>query len=117
MITVLAVQPLLGQDQAPPAQGPEFGGSSPVGLVVTLLMVVALIFLVRSMNKHLRKVPPSFDPVEQDGRAEAGPASAAGSGAVSTPAGDAGEKPSSGSPSGSTTGSTKGSTTNGAPPR
>ncbi|MDT7622336.1 MAG: hypothetical protein QOF99_3237 [Pseudonocardiales bacterium] len=120
MITVLAVQPLLGQDQAPPAQGPEFGGSSPVGLVVTLLMVVALIFLVRSMNKHLRKVPPSFDPVEQDGpdgRAEAGPASTAGSGAVSTPAGDAGEKPSSGSPSGSTTGSTKGSTTNGAPPR
>jgi hypothetical protein len=112
MITVLAVQPLLGQDQAPPAQGPEFGGSSPIGLVVTLLMLVALIFLIRSMNKHLRKVPPSFDPAEQDrpdGHAEGGPAGAAGSGARSTPAGDAGEKPSSGS--------TTGSTTNGTPPR
>jgi hypothetical protein len=116
MITVLAVQPLLGQDQAPPAQGPEFGGSSPIGLVVTLLMVVALIFLIRSMNKHLRKVPPSFDPAEQDrpdGRPEVGSA-AAGSGAASTPSGDAGEKPSS---SGSSTGSTTGSSPNGAPPR
>jgi len=115
MITVLAVQPLLGQDEAPPAQGPEFGGSSPIGLVVTLLMLVALIFLIRSMNKHLRKVPASFDPAEQDGqggRLEAGSA-AAGSGAVSTPTGDAGENPSPGSSPGSTTGSS----TNGAPPR
>jgi len=66
MITVVVVQPLLGQDPDPPAQGPEFGGSSPIGLVVTLLMLVALIFLIRSMNKHLRKVPPSFEPEPEE---------------------------------------------------
>jgi hypothetical protein len=49
--------------QSPPTgpKGPEFGGSSPIGLVVTLLLLVALIFLIKSMNKHLRKVPKSFD--------------------------------------------------------
>jgi len=73
MITVLAVQPLLGQDPPAPPQGPEFGGSSPIGLVVTLFMGIALVFLIRSMNKHLRKVPPTFDPPEQE-RAPADPA-------------------------------------------
>jgi hypothetical protein len=66
MITNLAARLLLEQNPAPPAQGPEFGGSSPVGLVVTLLLFIALIVLIRSMNKHLRKVPASFDPPEQE---------------------------------------------------
>jgi hypothetical protein len=51
----------LAQDPPAPPQGPEFGGSSPVGLVVILALAVALVFLIRSMNKHLRKVPASFD--------------------------------------------------------
>jgi len=34
--------------------------ASPIALVVILLLVVALVFLIRSMNKHLRKVPGSF---------------------------------------------------------
>jgi hypothetical protein len=84
MITVVAVQPLLGQDPDPPAQGPEFGGSSPIGLVVTLLMLVALIFLIRSMNKHLRKVPPSFEP-ESEEREQAGSASSPVPGARPSP--------------------------------
>jgi hypothetical protein len=42
-------------------QGEDFGKSSPVGFVVLLLFLIAVIFLVRSMNKHLRKVPPSFE--------------------------------------------------------
>ncbi|HTF47289.1 MAG TPA: hypothetical protein VK735_07565 [Pseudonocardia sp.] len=98
MITVVAVQPLLGQDPDPPAQGPEFGGSSPIGLVVTLLMLVALIFLVRSMNKHLRKVPPSFEP-EPEQREPAESAESAGSpvpGARPSP--EQGARPSPGSP-------------------
>ena len=41
--------------------GPDFGKASPVGLVVVLLLVVATVFLVRSMNKQLKKVPESFD--------------------------------------------------------
>jgi hypothetical protein len=34
-----------------------------LGLVVILAMGVAVFFLYRSMNKHLRRVPPSFDRV------------------------------------------------------
>ena len=33
--------------------------ASPIALVVILVLLVALVFLVRSMNKHLRKVPGS----------------------------------------------------------
>jgi hypothetical protein len=55
----------LAQDPPDPPQGPEFGGSSPIGLVVILLLAVALTFLIKSMNKHLRKVPRSFDSTDQ----------------------------------------------------
>lgn len=59
-VTVLAGNPV------PPAdKGPEFGKASPVGLVVVLLLLLATVFLIRSMNKHLRRVPESFDPPEQ----------------------------------------------------
>ena len=40
--------------------------ASPIALlVVILLLLVALVFLVRSMNKHLRKVPGSFSRSER----------------------------------------------------
>ena len=42
--------------------GPEFGKASPVGLVIVLLLLIGTILLVRSMNRHLRKLPSSFDP-------------------------------------------------------
>jgi hypothetical protein len=44
-----------------PDPGPEFGGSSPIGLVVILLLGIVVVFLIRSMTKHLRRVPESFD--------------------------------------------------------
>ena len=47
--------------EVPPGKGDEFGKASPVGLVVIILLFLATILLVRSMNKHLRKVPASFD--------------------------------------------------------
>lgn len=38
-----------------------------IGLVVVLLLGVAVVFLYRSMNKQLKKVPPSFDePADRD---------------------------------------------------
>jgi len=37
------------------------GEASPIALVVILCLLVALVFLVRSMNRHLRRVPASFD--------------------------------------------------------
>jgi hypothetical protein len=101
MIAVLAVQPLLGQDPPTPAQGPEFGGSSPIGLVVTLFMLIALVFLIRSMNKHLRKVPPTFDPVEPDEHGESGEG-ADEAGTAPTGSGGGADRPSSDSSANST---------------
>lgn len=52
---------------APPAppdpggQGQDFGKAAPVALVLLLLLFLAVALLVRSMNKHLRRVPKSFD--------------------------------------------------------
>jgi hypothetical protein len=58
--TVLAQDP-----QPPPGQGPEFGEASPIALVVVILLGIALVFLIRSMTKHLKRVPASFDPPER----------------------------------------------------
>jgi hypothetical protein len=55
---------LLLASAAPAAPATENREASPIALVLVLVLVVALIFLVRSMNKHLRKVPGSFTPTE-----------------------------------------------------
>lgn len=39
--------------------------SSPIGLVLILCLAVALVFLIRSMNKHLRKVGENFDQADE----------------------------------------------------
>lgn len=49
-------------DGSPRVTGPDFGKASPVGLVIVVLLLVATLFLLRSMNKQLKKVPESFDP-------------------------------------------------------
>ncbi len=41
--------------------GPEFGKSSPLGLLMILLLLVAAALLTWSMSKHLKKIPKSFD--------------------------------------------------------
>jgi hypothetical protein len=65
---------VLAQDPAPPpGKGEEFGKASPVGLVVLVVLFLATILLVRSMNKHLRKVPASFDATASDDAAPAAP--------------------------------------------
>lgn len=55
---VLAQQPGNGDNGG---QGEDFGKSSPVGLLVLLLFLVAVVLLVRSMTKHLKRLPASFD--------------------------------------------------------
>ena len=45
----------------PGGQGQDYGKAAPEALVVLLLFFVAVALLVRSMNKHLRRVPESFD--------------------------------------------------------
>jgi hypothetical protein len=56
----LTIVTLLAQD--PPRQtGPDFGKASPFGLLVIVLLLIGTFGLVWSMNRHLRKLPKSFD--------------------------------------------------------
>ncbi|MBY0288534.1 MAG: hypothetical protein K2X52_15505 [Mycobacteriaceae bacterium] len=63
----LTIVTLLAQD--PPRQtGPDFGKASPFGLLVLVLLLIGTFLLVWSMNRHLRKLPKSFDePDEHSG--------------------------------------------------
>jgi hypothetical protein len=65
----------------PHNNGPDFGKASPLGLVVVVLLLVATLFLLRSMNRQLKKVPESFDPThpEPDQAADEGTDSVEGS--------------------------------------
>jgi hypothetical protein len=62
-----AAVPMVAQPSSPPrpedpgGRGEDFGKSSPLGFLVLILFFVAVAFLIRSMNKHLRRVPASFD--------------------------------------------------------
>lgn len=49
-------------DGAPQHTGPDFGKASPVGLLIVVLLLISTLFLLRSMNRQLKKVPESFDP-------------------------------------------------------
>jgi hypothetical protein len=53
-------------DDAPRNTGPDFGKASPFGLVIVVLLLIATFALVWSMNRHLRKLPESFDQSEQE---------------------------------------------------
>jgi hypothetical protein len=53
---------LAGAAAAGAVAGPESAKAGPLGLLVILLLGVATYLLIRSMNRHLRKVPLSFDP-------------------------------------------------------
>jgi len=65
MTTIAMVaQPAPAPDD-PGGRGEDFGKSSPLGLFVLLAFLVAVVFLARSMSKHLKRVPKSFDPPEE----------------------------------------------------
>lgn len=59
--SLLLVVGLLADD-APRNTGPDFGKASPFGLVVIVILLIGTFLLVWSMNKHLKKLPESFDP-------------------------------------------------------
>jgi hypothetical protein len=44
----------------------DVGKSGPLGLLLTLLLLIAVVLLVRSMSKHLKRIPPSFDEPDLD---------------------------------------------------
>ena len=65
-VATLAVVVTQAQPPAPGSdRGEEFGKTSPIALVVILLLALATVVLIRSMNKRLRNVPASFDPPEE----------------------------------------------------
>ena len=59
---------------APHNHGPDFGKASPLGLLVVVLLLIATLLLLRSMNRQLKKVPKTFDPqhLEPDQAADEG---------------------------------------------
>ncbi len=56
---LVVAQPPTSND--PGGQKEDFGKSSPLGLLLLVVFFIAVFFLVRSMNKHLRNLPASFD--------------------------------------------------------
>jgi hypothetical protein len=56
-LTVLAVE----QEQLPE----DVGKAGPVGLLLIVVLLIAVLLLVKSMGRHLKRIPPSFDPADQ----------------------------------------------------
>lgn len=55
---------------------PEWGKAAPAGILIWVILGVALFLLIKSMNKHIRRVPKSFE--DEDAASHEG----AGGGAV-----------------------------------
>lgn len=58
--------------EGPVNNGPDFGKASPVGLLIVVLLLIAVLLLGWSMNRQLKKVPASFD--DTGSETEPGPA-------------------------------------------
>ena len=43
----------------------DVGKAGPLGLLLIVLLLIATALLVRSMSKHIKKVPKSFDPEDR----------------------------------------------------
>ena len=61
----LAALALLAED-GPHNSGPDFGKASPFGLLLVVVLLISVVLLVRSMNRHLKKLPESFDPAHPE---------------------------------------------------
>jgi hypothetical protein len=55
----LAAVPLAAANEQLPE---DVGKAGPLGLLLLVVLLIAVVLLVRSMNKHLKRLPPSFDP-------------------------------------------------------
>ncbi|MDR7302717.1 hypothetical protein [Haloactinomyces albus] len=61
MLTTVLAQPEFPGGDTPGGQGEGFGKSTPLGLFLLLVLLIGVVFLVRSMSKHLKKVSTRFD--------------------------------------------------------
>src|SRR4051794_38832852 len=55
-LTVLAADQQLPED---------VGKAGPIGLLLIVVLLIAVVLLGRSMGRHLKRVPRSFDPADQ----------------------------------------------------
>ncbi|MFF0495304.1 hypothetical protein ACFYU5_02770 [Nocardia aobensis] len=60
MTTLFAQTALLAQNTTTNPTGPEFGKASPLGLVIILVLLAGTVLLIRSMNKHIKRLPADF---------------------------------------------------------
>ncbi|PSR62553.1 hypothetical protein C8259_16715 [Nocardia nova] len=60
MSMLFAHTALLAQNTTTNPTGPEFGKASPLGLVIILVLLAGTVLLIRSMNKHIKKLPADF---------------------------------------------------------
>lgn len=65
MTAVLAAAVHGGAPQLLAAGDPDLGAGF-IAFLVVLALAVASYFLLRSMNRHMKRVPDSFEPVERD---------------------------------------------------
>lgn len=92
-MALVAVQPSNtndGNDKG--GQGEDFGKSSPVGLVLLIVFFIAIFFLVKSMNKHIKGLPASFDEPAEGAAPSAEPAESADEPSASSKAAKASKK-------------------------
>ncbi len=70
-VPLVLAQPAPPKPADPGGQGEDFGKSSPLGFLILILFFVAVAFLIRSMTKHLKRLPASFDdPAPAEGKAD-----------------------------------------------
>ncbi len=62
MTDLLLIAVGLLAEEGPQKTGPDFGKASPVALLVVVLLLIGTFALVWSMNRHLNRLPESFDP-------------------------------------------------------
>lgn len=66
-VTVVAQEPA-----PPPGKGAEFGKASPVALVLMIVMGLAVVLLIASMSKRIKRLPATFDKPAEPGAEDAG---------------------------------------------
>jgi hypothetical protein len=44
----------------------DVGKSGPLGLLLIVLLLIAVALLVKSMTRHLKRIPSSFDPADRE---------------------------------------------------
>jgi hypothetical protein len=57
----LSVLAAAQQEQLPE----DVGKAGPIGLLLIVVLGIAVVLLVKSMGRHLKRVPVSFDPADQ----------------------------------------------------